>query len=129
MYEEWGAALAEADSRSDVTLAAVTGAGDFYCSGNDLNNFMGVDPSNMEKMARDSAVLLENFVKAFIDFSKPLVGVVNGPAVGVSVTTLGLFDIVYSTDKVSFLPTAINITASCEAESINALPSNTIIIT
>ena len=40
------------------------------------------------------------FIAAFIDFPKPLIGVVNGPAVGVSVTTLGLYDAVYCTDKV-----------------------------
>ena len=35
------------------------GAGDFYCSGNDLSNFMKVDPSNMSQVAKDSAALLE----------------------------------------------------------------------
>jgi hypothetical protein len=40
------------------------------------------------------------FVNGFIDFPKPLIGLINGPAVGVSVTVLGLFDAVYATDKV-----------------------------
>ena len=43
------------------------------------------------------------FVSAFIDFPKPLIGLINGPAVGVSVTVLGLFDAVYATDRVNLL--------------------------
>ena len=39
-------------------------------------------------------------MNAFIEFPKPLIGLVNGPAVGVSVTTLGLFDAVYASDRV-----------------------------
>jgi enoyl-CoA hydratase/carnithine racemase len=42
------------------------------------------------------------FVNSFINFSKPLIAVVNGPAVGISVTLLGLFDLVLSSDKASF---------------------------
>ena len=59
MYNEWAAALREADADKSVVLAAVTGAGDYYCSGNDLNNFMGIKPEDMPQMAQDSSVLLQ----------------------------------------------------------------------
>ena len=35
-----------------------------------------------------------------IDFPKPIIGVLNGPAVGVAVTTLALMDAVYASDEV-----------------------------
>lgn len=35
------------------------GNGDYYCSGNDLNNFTNIPPGGIEKMAKDAAILLE----------------------------------------------------------------------
>ena len=49
------------------------------------------------------------FVSAFIDFPKPLIGLINGPAVGVSVTVLGLFDAVYATDRVCLLSDSVSL--------------------
>lgn len=42
-----------------------------------------------------------DFVSTFINFPKPLIAAVNGPAIGVSVTLLGLCDLVYAADNVS----------------------------
>ncbi|KAL3860200.1 hypothetical protein ACJMK2_010356 [Sinanodonta woodiana] len=102
MYEEWSQALKEAADDKTCTLAVVTGAGDYYCSGNDLGNFTNVPPDGVKAMAEKGGEILKKFVAAFIDFPKPLIAVVNGPAVGVSVTVLGLFDVVYATDKATF---------------------------
>jgi peroxisomal 3,2-trans-enoyl-CoA isomerase len=41
-------------------------------------------------------------VAAFIDFPKTLIAAVQGPAVGVSVTTLALCDVVYASDIATF---------------------------
>ncbi|XP_072184483.1 enoyl-CoA delta isomerase 2 isoform X2 [Excalfactoria chinensis] len=101
MYREIISALQEA-AKNDSTIAVVTGNGEYYTSGNDLNNFSNVQPSDMKKAAKDAAELLKEFVGSFIDFPKPLIAVVNGPAIGISVTLLGLFDLVYASDKATF---------------------------
>lgn len=102
MYDEWVAALQEAAEDPNTVVTAITGAGNYYCSGNDLSNFANINPNDMQQKAKDSGVLLNRFVSAFIDYPKPLVAVINGPAIGVSVTVLGLFDGVYATDKATF---------------------------
>ncbi|XP_004753695.1 enoyl-CoA delta isomerase 2 isoform X2 [Mustela putorius furo] len=101
MYQEIMLAL-EAASKDDSTITVLTGNGDYYSSGNDLTNFTNIPPEGVEAKAKNSAILLRNFVGSFIDFPKPLVAVVNGPAVGISVTVLGLFDLVYATDRATF---------------------------
>ncbi|XP_032709262.1 enoyl-CoA delta isomerase 2, mitochondrial-like [Lontra canadensis] len=101
MYQEIILAL-EAASKDDSTITVLTGNGDYYSSGNDLTNFTNIPPDGVEAKAKNSAILLRDFVGSFIDFPKPLVAVVNGPAVGISVTVLGLFDLVYATDRATF---------------------------
>ncbi|KAM9333444.1 enoyl-CoA delta isomerase 2 isoform 3-T3 [Pholidichthys leucotaenia] len=101
MYNELIAALEQA-GKDDSVITVFTGAGDFYCSGNDLTNFTNIPDSGVEAMAKQGGELLRKYVKAYIEFPKPLVAVVNGPAVGISVTVLGLFDLVYATERATF---------------------------
>ncbi|XP_022091979.1 enoyl-CoA delta isomerase 2, mitochondrial-like isoform X2 [Acanthaster planci] len=101
-YEEIIKALDSSGRDDSVVLSALTGAGDFYSGGNDLNNFMSITPDTMKQAAKDGGELLERFVAAFIDFPKPLVAAVNGPAVGIPVTSLGLCDVVYASDRATF---------------------------
>ena len=43
-----------------------------------------------------------NFVQQFMDFPKPLIAAVNGPAEGISITIMGLFGLIYAWDKATF---------------------------
>ncbi|CAN9506052.1 unnamed protein product [Ophioblennius macclurei] len=101
MYNDIIAALDSA-AKDDSVLTVITGAGDFYCSGNDLSNFTKIPEGGIEEMAKKGGDLLRKYVRAYIDFPKPLVAVVNGPAVGISVTVMGLLDLVYATDRATF---------------------------
>ena len=46
-----------------------------------------------------SGQVLRNFVAAFIEYPKPLIAVLNGPAVGIGATFLPLCDAVFMSDK------------------------------
>ncbi|XP_062952608.1 enoyl-CoA delta isomerase 2 isoform X2 [Cynocephalus volans] len=101
MYQEIMLAL-KAASKDDSAITVLTGNGDYYSSGNDLSNFTDIPSGGVEEKAKNSALFLRDFVGCFIDFPKPLIAVVNGPAVGISVTLLGLFDAVYASDRATF---------------------------
>ncbi|XP_071042305.1 enoyl-CoA delta isomerase 2 isoform X2 [Parasteatoda tepidariorum] len=100
MYKDIALALKEA-SENDTAITILTGEGDYYSSGNDLSNFASVD-QDISAAAKKAGQLLNEFVGAFIDFPKILVAAVNGPAVGIPVTLLGLCDVVYASDKATF---------------------------
>ncbi|XP_055953279.1 enoyl-CoA delta isomerase 2-like isoform X2 [Argiope bruennichi] len=100
MYRDIVSALKEA-TESEAAVTVLTGKGDYYSSGNDLSNFASIQ-GDVSTAAKDGAELLRDFVAAFIDFPKILVAAVNGPAVGIPVTLLGLCDVVYASDKATF---------------------------
>merc|ERR1712071_658817 len=63
-----------------------------------------MDPIPTDESPEDDPVVkkvktVQNVVDIIIDFPKPLVAVVNGPAVGIAATILGLMDAVYCTEK------------------------------
>ena len=100
MYNEISQVLNELSDDNTVKACIITGAGDFYSSGNDLANFSTImHPLAMAKKARN---ICDMFVSAFINFKKPLIGIINGPAIGIAATTLGMFDRIYVTERTYF---------------------------
>ncbi|CAD6195611.1 unnamed protein product [Caenorhabditis auriculariae] len=105
MYRGLTAALKASSESKTTSITVVTGNGNYFCSGNDLSNFakMGTAPKEeLAKMAAEARTVLQEYVQAYIDHEKPLIGLINGPAVGIAVTVLGLFDYVIATDKATF---------------------------
>jgi peroxisomal 3,2-trans-enoyl-CoA isomerase len=100
MYKEVSTVLNELSDDPNVKACIVTGAGDFYSSGNDLANFSVI--MHPLKMAKQARATCDMFVSAFVNFKKPLIAVVNGPAIGIAATTLGLFDRVFACDRAYF---------------------------
>jgi Delta3-Delta2-enoyl-CoA isomerase len=95
MYEELTVALESASENNSAKVVLITGAKDFYSSGNDLSVFAQMNPEDTPKLLREASARLIRFVDAWIECTKVIVCAVNGPAIGIAATTLGLADFVF----------------------------------
>ena len=99
MYAEFVSQLSLAAADASTNVVVVTGAGSFFCAGNDLSNFAAAATLGPQRVADDGERTLRAFVGALIHFPKLLVAAVNGPAIGIAMTTLPLFDLVYASSR------------------------------
>ncbi|KAK0400889.1 hypothetical protein QR680_015502 [Steinernema hermaphroditum] len=102
MYRGLTEALNFASKDRKTRVTVISASGSYFCSGNDLSNFAVKHPEDVRKVAETGEKVLNAYVKAYIDHDKPLIGLINGPAIGISVTVLGLFDAVIASDKATF---------------------------
>ncbi|PIK58043.1 putative enoyl-CoA delta isomerase 2, mitochondrial [Apostichopus japonicus] len=104
LYFEVPAAFKKASEDPNITLVVLTGAGEYFSSGTDLNNLAHI-PSRqqLKETCELGGSILQKYMESFIDFPKPLIAAVNGPAMGLAVTTLALCDVVYASDKATFM--------------------------
>lgn len=104
MYIAMTSIFNEANNDKTVRAVVLTGSGEYYSSGNDLTNFLKAmqDEQGPKAGLTKSKEILLKFVDSLIDLDKLLIAAVNGPAVGIPVTTLPLCDHVIASDKATF---------------------------
>ncbi|KAI8426228.1 hypothetical protein MSG28_005147 [Choristoneura fumiferana] len=92
MYQRVTRILNNAAKDDSVSVMVFTGTGDYFSSGNDLVAARDVHGPTFFN-------ILHDFIEAFIKFPKLLVAIVNGPAVGIAVTTLPLCDVIFAAEN------------------------------
>ena len=95
MYAAVVDAFQQADRDASIRAVLLTGAGDTFCSGNDIRDFQTRAATNEE--THDSP-----FLTALSSLTKPMVAAVNGPAIGVGTTMLAHADIVVAARSATF---------------------------
>ena len=90
MYQSLTDLLIDADKDKAVAVIHLTGSGDSFCAGNDLNDFMAA----AERGETDSPARM--FLQQLHHQRKPVVAAVNGMAIGIGVTLLLHCDLVYA---------------------------------
>ncbi|XP_064168923.1 chromodomain Y-like protein 2 isoform X1 [Anguilla rostrata] len=90
---------AAVDSSKLLLLSAVGGV---FCSGLDRTYLIGRLSKDRRKESCRITETIRDFVKAFIQFKKPIVVAINGPALGLGASILPLCDVVWASEKAWF---------------------------
>ncbi|GLD73142.1 chromodomain Y-like protein isoform X1, partial [Lates japonicus] len=92
-------ATAASDDSKLVLLGAV---GSVFCFGLDFLYFIRRLTDDRKKESIKMAETIRTFVNTFIQFRKPIVAAVNGPALGLGAAILPLCDVVWANEKAWF---------------------------
>ncbi|KAM4551742.1 chromodomain Y-like protein [Odontesthes bonariensis] len=92
-------ATAASDDSKLVLLGAV---GSVFCCGLDFLYFIRRLTDDRKKESIKMAETIRTFVNTFIQFRKPIVAAVNGPALGLGAALLPLCDVVWANEKAWF---------------------------
>ena len=115
MYSRLVEVLRYAVDTAGVRVCCLRGAGNCFTSGNDLMDFISNPP-----VEGNSPVM--QFLHGLVDFKKPLVAAVEGPAIGIGTTMLLHCDLVYASDTAVFQMPFTRLGLCPEAASSFLLP-------
>lgn len=116
MYDAAADALNDAQTNSNVRVVLLTGSGDSFTAGNDLNDFLSAPPLEGESSP------VERFMIALMSADKPVAAAVNGLAVGIGVTMLLHCDLVYASRIASFSTPFVKLALAPEFASTLTMP-------
>jgi enoyl-CoA hydratase/carnithine racemase len=102
MYIEMAELLDGAAKDDQIRVVLWHGAGDSFCAGNDLEDFMKNPPTAGESPQ-------SRLMSALINFEKPLVAAVQGVAIGGGTTMLAHCDFVYAGESAKFQLPFVNL--------------------
>ena len=116
MYAAMADALEDYAQSDAVRAFVITGAEDYFTSGNDLQDFS-------KRTRSDGVPPVIRFLTAISTCPKPLIAAVNGPAIGVGVTMLLHCDLIIAADTATFSTPFVQLGLVPEAASSLLLPA------
>lgn len=92
--------LYRASNEADTKVVILTGSGKYYSAGVDLSAIL----KPMMPASLHSAIVEnnQNLFDMFLDFPKPIMAAVNGPAIGATVTSATLCDAIIAAEEATF---------------------------
>src|ERR1700755_81056 len=116
MYLALAAIFNEAANDESTRVVLWHGAGDSFCAGNDIDDFLKDPPGPGESPQA-------GLMNALVDFDKPLVAAVHGAAIGGGTTMLTHCDFIYAGESTKFQMPFINLAVVPEFGSSCSVPA------
>jgi enoyl-CoA hydratase/carnithine racemase len=116
MYVALAGIFIEAANDDNTRVVLWHGAGDSFCAGNDIEDFLKNPPGPGESPQA-------GLMKALLDFDKPLVAAVQGAAIGGGTTMLTHCDFIYAGESTKFQMPFINLAVVPEFGSSCSVPA------
>jgi enoyl-CoA hydratase/carnithine racemase len=116
MYTTLADVFDEAAGDEEIRVVLWHGAGDSFCAGNDVEDFLK-NPPGPENSSQ------ARLMKALVDFDKPLIAAVRGAAIGGGTTMLTHCDFVYASESAKFQMPFINLAVVPEFGSSFSVPA------
>ena len=100
MHTELSTIFREVNADNETWAVVLTGAGRAFCAGGDVGGMASSESgSNTERRVAEVRGEAQQIVHSMLDLEKPLVGKINGAAVGLGATIALLCDVVVATEK------------------------------
>ena len=100
MMQELRAKLNECQDDPDTSVCVITGTGKYYCAGVNLSSMIKpMHPAKLHELIRSQN---QSLFDMFLNFPKPIIAAVQGPAIGASVTSATLCDAILCSETATF---------------------------
>ena len=116
MYVALAGIFNEAANDEDTRVVVWHGAGDSFCAGNDIEDFLKNPPGAGESPQAD-------LMHELVNFDKPVVAAVQGAAIGGGTTMLTHCDFIYAAESAKFQMPFINLAVVPEFGSSCSVPA------
>jgi enoyl-CoA hydratase len=103
VFKEIKQTFEEIENREDIRVVIFTATGDIFCAGNDLNEFQSINQGDFSEYDKDQrSKLVREALWSVHDCRVPVIGAINGAAVGGGLGFAAVCDVLICSENAKF---------------------------